>query len=65
MPFSNGFYEKTRFLSSLAKVLLLCGLIGIITSLLIGKQDILTGAAVLIGLGIALMFFRDAFRPKG
>ncbi len=43
---------------------MVAAVIGIIATFITGKQSILAWSAVSAGLGLALGFFREAFRPR-
>lgn len=51
-------------LQLLSKLLIAAGVLGVVATFLIGQQIILTWSAVSIGVGLALGFFREAFRPR-
>jgi hypothetical protein len=64
MPSSSHFFQKLGVLQPVSKLFMALGVIGIIATFLTGLQTILTWSAVSIGLGLALVFFREAFRPR-
>ncbi len=43
---------------------MVAGVIGIIATFIAGRQTIFTWSAVSVGLGLAMGFFREAFRPR-
>jgi hypothetical protein len=64
MQSNSGFFEKLRMLQPLSKLFMAGGVLGVVATFLTGQQTILTWSAVSIGLGLALGFFREAFRPR-
>ena len=64
MPSNSRFFDKLGFLWPLAKLFMALGVIGMIATLLTRRQSILNWSAVSVGLGLALGFFREVFRPK-
>lgn len=64
MQSNNDSFEKLRMLHLISKLLIAAGVLGLIATFFIGQQIILTWSAVSIGLGLALGFFREAFRPR-
>jgi len=51
-------------LQPLSKLLIAAGVLGVVATFVVGQQIILTWSAVSIGVGLALGFFREAFRPR-
>lgn len=63
MP-AKTFFDHIAFFAPTGRILVGLGVAGALTSLLLRREDILTWAAVSLGLGLAMIFFREAFRPK-
>jgi len=57
-------FQKLGVLHLVSKLFMALGVVGIIATFLTGKQSILTWSAVSVGAGLAVGFFRQAFRPK-
>jgi hypothetical protein len=51
-------------LSTIGKVLMGAGLIGIAVAFISARQQLLTWAVVAISAGLAMIFLREAFRPR-
>ncbi len=64
MESNSTFFEKLRILQPLSKAFMAVGVLGVVATFLTRQQIILTWSAVSIGLGLALGFFREAFRPR-
>ncbi len=64
MALRSRFFEKLKFLSGLSRLLMVAGVGGIIATIITGRQIILTWSAVSVGLGLAVGFFREAFRSR-
>lgn len=58
------FVERIGFLGPSGRILVGLGAGGALVALIMRREEILTGAAVSLGLGLAMIFFREAFRPR-
>jgi hypothetical protein len=64
MPSSDRFFEKIGLLAKLGKGLIALAVLGLLTGFFTTNQSLLTWSAIAGGVGLALIFFREAFRPK-
>ncbi|GEM_PF-5758531 len=64
MAVNTSFYERTAFMDPVSKGLLVLGLVGFVLAFVF-TQAFATLGAVLVGLGLAMMFLRAAFAPRG
>ena len=58
------FVERIGCFGPSGRILVGLGACGALVALITRREEILTGAAVALGMGLAMIFFREAFRPR-
>jgi len=64
MKKSDSLYEKMWLLATVAKISLVAGIASFVLAFLSTRVNFPALGFVLVGVGLALLFFRDAFRPR-
>jgi hypothetical protein len=57
-------YERLRVLATVGKICIFAGIVSFGLAFVSSKYNFAAGGFVLFGAGIALLFLRDAFRPR-